>query len=239
MKMPRIMMVEDDENLGFLVKDSLQSIGWQVQLYDTGEKGLTAFHSHSFDLCVLDVMLPEMDGFALAESIRKYNQHVPIIFLTARGQTEDRIQGFHLGADDYVTKPFSIEELKCRLESILRRTAGLPRTGNEVTLNAGNSVLDVQNLTLHSNGILTVLTNKESRLLQLFFRHVDRVIEREVFLKSIWADEGFFVARSMDVFISKLRKYLRHDPSLRIENVRGVGYVMKASPPTPLQRRVE
>ena len=222
------MLVEDDETLGFLIKDSLDAHGWQVHLFKDGEKGLTAFHNLNPDLCILDIMLPEKDGFTLASEIRKYNQKVPIVFLTARGQTEDRIKGFQNGADDYVCKPFSIEEFKYRLEAILKRSSGASSSSDKrAFLHAGKSVLDVNNLTLTANGMATRLTYKEARILQLLFRHAGKLVERDVFLKSIWEEDGFFVARSMDVFVSKLRKYLKADDTLHIENVRGIGYILK------------
>jgi two-component system OmpR family response regulator len=227
MKQREIMLVEDDESLGFLIKDSLDAYGWKVNLYPTGEKGLTAFHNNRFDLCILDVMLPQKDGFTLATEIRKYNQQVPIVFLTARSRTEDRIRGFQSGADDYVCKPFSIEEFKYRLEAILKRTNEDSSSKNDSVLKVGNSTLDIHNLTLNSNGVVTRLTYKECKLLQMFLRHSGKLIAREVFLKSIWEDDGFFVARSMDVFVSRLRKYLKADRQLRIENIRGVGYILK------------
>ena len=224
----QIMLVEDDESLGFLIKDSLDALGWSVNLYSDGEKGLTGFHNHAFDLCILDIMLPRKDGFDLASEIRRYNQVVPIIFLTAKNQTDDRIRGFQLGADDYVCKPFSMEELKYRIEAIFKRSFGAATTAEKVAvLKVSNSTLDIHNLLLNSNGVTTRLTYKECKLLQLFFRHAEKLIERDVFLKSIWEDDGFFVARSMDVFVSKLRKYLSYDPTIRIENIRGVGYILK------------
>jgi len=222
-----ILLVEDDETLGFLIKDSLDACSWRVSLYPNGEQGLTAFHSHSFDLCILDIMLPARDGFDLAMEIRKYDQNIPIIFLTAKSQTEDRIRGFQLGADDYVCKPFSIEEFKYRVEAILKRSSLNRDKGSSLLLKAGSSTLDVPNLLLCSNGVTTRLTYKECKMLQLFFRHAGKVVERDIFLKSIWEDDGFFVARSMDVFVSKLRKYLHADNDLKIENIRGVGYILK------------
>jgi DNA-binding response OmpR family regulator len=225
---PKIMLVEDDENLGFLLKDSMEACGWEVALLRDGERGLTAFHNQDFDLCILDIMLPEKDGFQLASDIRKYNQRIPIVFLTAKSQVDDRIKGFQIGADDYVCKPFSIEELKCRIDAILKRSAGDIRTaGHSALLKVGNTTLDIHNLIVETSGVKTQLTYKEGKLLQMFFRHADRLVEREVFLKAVWEDNGFFVARSMDVFVSKLRRHLRHDPSIRIENIRGVGYVLK------------
>ncbi len=227
----QIMLVEDDESLGFLIKDALEGSSWKVSLCTDGEKGLTAFHNQEFDLCILDIMLPRKDGFELAVEIRKYNPGIPIVFLTAKSQIEDRIRGFQLGADDYVSKPFSIEEFKYRIEAILKRSGGknssLQRSS---VLQIANSTLDIHNLLLDANGTCTRLTYKECKLLQMFFRHSGKLIEREVFLKTIWEDEGFFVARSMDVFVSKLRKYLANDRALRIENIRGIGYVLKVVP---------
>lgn len=222
------MVVEDDESLGFLLKDSMEAYGWKVDLFQNGEKGLTAFHNGSFDLCVLDIMLPQRDGFELATQIRKYNQLVPIVFLTAKSRLEDRIRGFQIGADDYVCKPFNMEEFRYRIDAILKRSLGTQTAADRTAvLKIANSILDINNLTLDAHGEITVLTYKECRLLQMFFRHAGKLIEREVFLKAIWEDDGFFVARSMDVFVSKLRKYLRNDPQLRIENIRSVGYVLK------------
>lgn len=220
-----LLLVEDDESLAFLIKDSLGSAGWNVSRYPDGEKGLSAFLSHSYDVCVLDVMLPNRDGFDLATEIRKFNQSIPIIFLTAKSLTEDRIRGFQVGADDYVSKPFSIEEFKYRLEAVVRRgSIDKPLTG---ILRVADSVLDLNNLTLNSAGVVTRLTHKETQLLQLFFRHPNKLIERDVFLKVAWEDSGFFVARSMDVFVSRLRKYLQRDARLRIENIRAIGYQMR------------
>lgn len=225
---PRIMLVEDDESLGFLLKDSMDANGWVVDLFPDGEKGLTAFHNRSFDLCILDVMLPQRDGFELAAEIRKYDQRIPIVFLTAKSQVDDRIRGFRAGADDYVCKPFSMEEFRYRIDAVLKRSMGRHGAPERNSfLKAGSTTLDIYNLTLDVNGVVTQLTFKECKLLEMFFRHAGKLVERDVFLKAIWEDNGFFVARSMDVFVSKLRKYLRNDPQLRIENIRGVGYVMK------------
>jgi DNA-binding response OmpR family regulator len=173
-------------------------------------------------------MLPRKDGFELAMEIRKYNQQVPIVFLTAKSQVDDRIRGFQVGADDYVCKPFSMEEFKYRIDAILKRSLGRETAADRTSvLKVASTTLDINNLTLNANGAVTRITWKECKLLQMFFRHAGKLIEREVFLKAVWEDDGFFVARSMDVFVSKLRKYLRNDPRLRIENIRSVGYVMK------------
>jgi len=225
--MPKIMLVEDDVNLGFLLKDSMETFGWRVDLLADGSKGLTAFHNSDFDLCVLDIMLPHKDGFELATEIRRYNQHIPIVFLTAKSQIDDRIRGFQIGGDDYICKPFSIEEFRYRIDAILKRAGKRPEVDGTNILKVGRSTLDIHNLTLNANGVMNQLTFKEGKLLQMFFRHKGKLIERDVFLKAIWEDNGFFVARSMDVFVSKLRKYLKSDPSVRIENIRAVGYVLK------------
>jgi DNA-binding response OmpR family regulator len=222
-----ILLVEDDESLGFLIKDTLSIHGWNVHLFANGEKGLTAFHNIQFDLCILDVMLPEKDGFTLAEEIRKFDQQIPIMFLTARSQTQDRIRGFQIGADDYVCKPFSVEEFKYRIEAILKRTKPFAHDKNNGVLQISNSKLDIHNQLLDANGVTTRLTHKETKLLEMFFRYKGKLIERDVFLKTIWEDDGFFVARSMDVFVSKLRKYLKNDTVLSIENVRSIGYILK------------
>lgn len=225
---PQVMLVEDDESLGFLIKDSLDSLGWKVHLYPDGEKGLSGFHSNAFDLCILDVMLPHKDGYDLAANIRRYNQQVPIVFLTAKSQTEDKIRGFQTGADDYVCKPFSLEEFKYRLQAVLKRSSNKQPSGNHAgLLQAGATTLDIHNLVLTVNGVATQLTYKEAKLLEIFFRHPDKVIEREIFLKSVWEEDGFFVARSMDVFVSRVRKYLAGDRTLKIDNIRGIGYRMK------------
>ena len=224
----QILLVEDDESLGFLIKDNLDAYGWNVHLCASGEKALTAFHHQLFDLCIFDIMLPHKDGFELAVEIRKYNQSVPIVFLTARNQIDDRIRGFQIGADDYVCKPFSIEEFRYRIEAIFKRLFGsFPSSEETSVLKVSNTTLDVHNLLLNSNGAITRLTYKECKLLQLFFRHFEKVIEREVFLKTVWEEDGFFVARSMDVFVSRLRKYLTSDHQLKIENIRGIGYILK------------
>src|SRR5688500_672249 len=160
----QILLVEDDESLGFLLKDSMDGHGWKVDLFASGEKGLTAFHNKSFDLCILDIMLPEKNGFDLAREIRKYNQRVPIVFLTAKSQVDDRIRGFQVGADDYVCKPFSIEEFKYRIDAILKRSIGIQTSADRNSvLSAGNTPLELYNLTLNANGVITRLTYKECK----------------------------------------------------------------------------
>jgi len=220
-----LLLVEDDEHLGFILKDNLEMAGYKVRLCRDGEKGLTAFHNDHYQLCILDVMLPLKDGFALAQDLRRYNQKIPIIFLTAKSQKEDRIKGFKLGGDDYITKPFSLEEFLLRVEAVLKRVYDRATVADQKHhFSMGKSSFDYNNQTLTIHGKSTLLTNKEARLLRMLVLNKNQVVERDVIMKTIWEDEGFFVARSMDVFISKLRKYLVGDPSLKISNIHGVGY---------------
>jgi len=221
----KLLLVEDDENLGFMLKDNLEMSGYEVRLFRDGQKGLTAFHNNSYQLCILDVMLPLKNGFSLAADIRKYNQKIPIIFLTAKNQKDDRIKGFKLGGDDYITKPFSLEEFLLRVEVVLKRVYDRPSTADQKhQFTIGKYTFDFNNQLLNFNDKSIKLTNKEARLLKILVQHKNQVVERNVIMKTIWEDEGYFVARSMDVFISKLRKYLRADEGIKIRNVHGVGY---------------
>jgi len=220
-----LLLVEDDENLGFMLKDNLEMAGYQVRLCRDGEKGLTAFHNADYHLCVLDVMLPAKDGFSLAEDVRKYNHKIPIIFLTAKSQKEDRIKGFKLGGDDYITKPFSLEEFLLRIEAVLKRVYDRPSNADKKhQFSIGNYSFDFNNQLLTINGKSAKLTNKETRLLKILAQNKNQVVERDIIMKTIWENDGYFVARSMDVFISKLRKYLSEDSTIKIKNLHGIGY---------------
>ncbi len=221
----KILLVEDDESLGFMLKDNLTMAGYDVRLCRDGEKGLTAFHNDAYQLCVFDVMLPHKDGFALAADVRKYNMEIPIIFLTAKSQQADRIKGFKMGGDDYITKPFSLEEFLLRVEVVLKRVYGHPTNADQKhQFSMGKYRFDFHDQSLSTNGQSITLTNKEACLLRILAQHKNQVVERNLIMKAIWEDEGVFVARSMDVFISKLRKLLSQDPNIRIANVHGVGY---------------
>lgn len=221
----KLLLVEDDENLGFMLKDNLEMAGYEVRLCRDGEKGLTAFYNDNYQLCILDVMLPRKDGFALAKDIRRHNQKTPIIFLTAKNQKEDRIKGFKLGGDDYITKPFSLEEFLLRVEAVLKRTYDRPTSADQKnSFSIGNYQFDYNNQLLTIDGRSSKLTNKEAKLLRILVKYKNQVVERDVIMKTIWEDEGYFVARSMDVFISKLRKLLDADSDVKITNVHGVGY---------------
>ncbi len=218
----RILLVEDDPGLGFVIKDNLTMKGYEVTLCADGDEGQNAFRNHTFDLCIFDVMMPKKDGFTLAKDVREKNQQVPILFVTAKSMLEDKINGFKAGGDDYIVKPFSMEELCLRIEVFLRRSNGSAST--EESFHLGQYSFDCSNLTLlHATGS-KVLTQKESDVLKLLCLHKGRVLKREEILKSVWGDDDYFLGRSLDVFISKLRKYLKHDPSIEIVNYHGVGF---------------
>lgn len=222
---PTILLVEDDQNLGFVVQDMLKRKGYTVHLARDGKEGLKRFNEQPYDLCVLDVMLPQKDGLSLAEDIRTVNPQVPIVFLTAKGQTEDRIAGLKAGGDDYLTKPFSHDELVLRIEAILRRTLGRtddPRARDRFEI--GSFTYDHRNMVLsHASGERK-LTRKEGEVLRLLCVHREQVLPRELVLNMVWGDDTYFLGRSLDVFISRLRKYLKPDPAVRIVNVHGVGF---------------
>ncbi|NJM24220.1 MAG: response regulator transcription factor [Bacteroidia bacterium] len=219
---PKILLVEDDPNLAFVIQDNLKLKGFDVSLYHDGDTAEQAFLHGHFHLCILDVMLPRKDGFTLARSIRAKNQDVPILFLTAKSMMEDKLQGFESGADDYITKPFSLEELYCRIEVWLRRSIPLREPGMVYRL--GEFEFDFPKLTLRHNAEEKTLTSKEAEVLKLLFENRDRVLKREEILNQVWGNDDYFMGRSMDVFISKLRKYLKHDPSVQIVNYHGVGF---------------
>lgn len=219
----KVLLCEDDENLGALLREYLQAKGLDVTLMPDGEAGYQAFTSDNFDLCILDVMMPKKDGFSLAQDIRKINGFIPIIFLTAKALKDDILEGFKIGADDYITKPFSMEEMLLRIEAIMRRISGKKnKKGNETEL--GSLVFDSQKQTLTSADRQVKLTTKESELLSLLVQNCNNILERNYALKTIWAEDNYFNARSMDVYITKLRKLLKDDPDIEIINIHGKGY---------------
>lgn len=218
-----ILLCEDDENLGMLLREYLQAKGYNADLCPDGEEGYKAFVQQKYDLCVLDVMMPKKDGFTLAQEIRQLNAQVPIIFLTARILKEDVLEGFKIGADDYITKPFSMEELTLRIEAILRRVRG-KRNKESTIYKLGTYVFDTQKQVLTRDDQQTKLTTKESELLALLCLHSNEILQRDYALKTIWIDDNYFNARSMDVYITKLRKLLKDDESVEIINVHGKGY---------------
>jgi DNA-binding response OmpR family regulator len=223
----KILFCEDDENLGALLREYLQVKGYRADLFPDGDAGYKGFIKDTYDLCILDVMMPKKDGITLAHEIRAVNQTIPIIFLTAKTLKEDILEGFKAGADDYLTKPFSMEELLLRIEAILRRVIG--KKAKDITsYKLGNYVFDLQKQTLTIGDKVTKLTTKECDLLSLLCSHTNEVLERNYALKAIWVDDNYFNARSMDVYITKLRKLLRDDPNIEIINIHGKGYKLVA-----------
>ena len=225
---PLILFVEDDPSLAFATKDNLEMAGYEVVHCPDGAAGLDTFGRHAFDLCVFDIMLPRLDGFSLARKIRETNQDVPILFLTARSLQEDKIQGFKLGADDYLTKPFSMQELILRIEVFLKRSKSKPVQSRQAPhYTIAGFEFDFQKLTLSRNGQVQTLTFREGEVLKYFAEHRNEVVRREELLKTIWGDDDYYMGRSLDVFISRLRKYLAtEDLSVKIDNVHGIGFRM-------------
>lgn len=220
----KILLAEDDSNLGALLRTYLAAKNYDTTLAMNGKSALKAFSSETYDLCILDIMMPEMDGLVLARSIRNINPSMPVIFLTAKNQKEDIIEGFKTGADDYITKPFSMEELLYRIEAILRRTTSTDTSKLEDAYRIGSYSFDHKRQLLTHGDQTTSLTTKESELLKLLCRHKNEILERNYALRSIWIDDNYFNARSMDVYITRLRKYLKKDPSVKILNIHGRGY---------------
>jgi DNA-binding response OmpR family regulator len=223
--MPNILLVEDDANLGSLLQEYLIDKGFPTDLATDGQKGWQSFVDKEYDLCIFDVMMPKKDGFSLAKEVRMSGRDVPIIFLTAKSMKEDTMQGFRVGADDYVTKPFDREELLLRIEAILRRYKKQPDAPEESKVfHVGQYIFDYSHQQLSANDKSARLTSKESELLKLFCQNLNQPISRSFALKTIWGDDSYFNARSMDVYITKLRKYLREDPSIQIMNLHGEGF---------------
>ncbi|GAB6121474.1 response regulator transcription factor RprY [Dysgonomonas termitidis] len=223
----KLFLCEDDENLGMLLREYLQAKGYDTDLYIDGEVGYKGFVKEKYDLCILDVMMPKKDGITLVKEIRAINTEIPIIFLTAKNMKDDILEGFKAGADDYITKPFSMEELVLRIEAIFRRVKG-KRSKEQQVYQFGNMNFDTQKQILTINGESTKLTTKEAELLALLCAHANDILERNHALKQIWVDDNYFNARSMDVYITKLRKLLKPDPSIEIINIHGKGYKLIA-----------
>ena len=225
----KILLAEDDENLGSLLREYLNAKNYVTQLYPDGVLALEAFKKEDFDLSIIDIMMPKMDGFTLAREVRKFNSNTPFIFLTAKSMQEDVIEGFSLGADDYITKPFSMEELLYRIKAILRRTSPeVESEKNRDLYDIGKYKFDANKQLLSIDGRSRKLTTKESELLKLLCNNKNQMLDRNYALRSIWEDDSYFNARSMDVYITKLRKYLKEDPSIQILNVHGKGYKLIA-----------
>jgi DNA-binding response OmpR family regulator len=225
--MSKILVVEDDPNLGLLLQEYLSIKGFETDLGRNGDEGLSLFVKGQYDLCIFDVMMPKKDGFTLAKDIRMSDAEVPIIFLTAKSQKDDTLQGFRIGADDYMTKPFSMEELMARMQAILRRK-GKVDTEQQKTFKFASFVFDYEHQSLIHQNETNKLTGKESELLKMLCENIGKPVSRSFALKSIWGDDSYFNARSMDVYVTKLRKFLKADETVQIINLHGEGFKLVA-----------
>ena len=221
----KILLAEDDLNLGSLLVDYLEAEGFIIKLCRDGEIALKIFQDHSFDLCLLDVMMPRLDGFSLAKSIRIKDKKIPIIFITAKSLKEDKLKGYGLGADDYITKPFDEEELLWKIKAVIRRIKVNIKENNTEIISIGKFTFDYNNQSLTIQGKSKRITEKESEILNYLSSHRNNLIKREELLKDLWGEDDYFIGRSLDVFITKIRKYLKEDSTLSIENVFGVGFI--------------
>lgn len=223
----KILLAEDDTNLGFVISDQLKSSGYHVTLCSNGLDAFQRFNQDSYHLCILDVMMPKKDGFSLAKDIRKIDKDIPIIFLTAKSMTEDKVEGFEAGGDDYLTKPFSFEELEVRLKALLKRVNIETAEENSKTLEIGTYSFDTENFTLKHANFDKTLTKKEAQILHILCKFKNQVVPREIVLNGVWGQDDYFVGRSLDVFITKLRKYFSHDPQVSISNIHGIGFKLE------------
>lgn len=222
----KILLVEDDTNLGFVIADQLKSEGYQVVLCSNGQEGHIRFTEDQFHLCIFDVMMPKKDGFSLARDIRKIDTETPILFLTAKSMTEDKVAGFNAGGDDYLTKPFSFDELSVRVKALLKRVNIHEETEDKVML-IGGYTFDTENFTLKHADFEKTLTKKEAMVLKILCKFKNQVVARETILTAVWGQDDYFAGRSMDVFITKLRKYLSCDTTISIANIHGIGFKLE------------
>jgi len=224
----KILLAEDDLDFGSILKQYLEIYGYTIEWAKDGKEALEIFKKGTFNICVFDVMMPKMDGFTLAEKIIDINPEIPFIFLTARKMKEDKIKGLKLGADDYIVKPFEADELVLRLNNIIKRSSKKsPEKTAQKIITIGNYRFDTHRLELKINNNLERVTEKESELIQFLYQHKNQLLKREEILKAVWKNDDFFSGRSMDVFISRLRKYFKEDPSIKIESIRGLGLEFK------------
>ncbi|MBE0639850.1 MAG: response regulator transcription factor [Bacteroidales bacterium] len=229
MSKAKLLYVEDDTTLSFVTRDNLELHGYEIDFCEDGERAFKLFETNTYDLCILDVMLPKMDGFELATKIRQRNSDIPIIFLTAKSTKEDKIFGLRLGGDDYITKPFSIEELALKIEVFLKRS-GQRILQPKGMINIGRFIFDVINQRLTLDDKTRELTLREADLLRIFCENHDTILKRDDLLMKVWGDDHYFASRSLDVFVSRLRKYLKPDPEVKIENIHNVGYRLIIKP---------
>lgn len=225
----KILLVEDDVSMGFLLAEYLEDNNFDVKLYRDGESGLKAWKKDKFDFCIFDIMLPKLDGFTLAKSVRAENKKVPIILLTAKSMKEDKIKGFHLGIDDYITKPFDEEELLCRINAVLMRATPDKETKTGSNFDIGSYSFDYSNQALNHKGISKRLTKKEAEILRILCLSQNSITKRDEILLSVWGQNDYFTGRSLDVFITKIRKYLAHDSAIKIESIPRVGYILSVT----------
>lgn len=221
----KILLVEDDLNLGVLLIDYLENEGYDVKLCKDGTLALEIFQSNQFDLCLFDVMMPKLDGFSLLKEIRLKDKNIPVIFITAKSLKEDKLKGYGLGADDYLTKPFDEEELLCKIKAVIRRIPESKSKNQAKIISIGRYTFEFSNQSLMIDGKSKRVTERESSILNYLSDHRNSVIRREEMLKDLWGENDYFLGRSLDVFITKIRKYLKEDPDLSIENVFGVGFI--------------
>jgi DNA-binding response OmpR family regulator len=221
----KILLAEDDLNLGILLVDYLESEGFEVKLCKDGELALKAFDGNRFDVCLLDVMMPKMDGFTLAKEIRIKDKKIPFIFITAKSLKEDKLKGYGLGADDYIIKPFDEEELLWKIKALIRRMPENKQESTAEIISIGKYTFDYNNQSLIIAGKTKRFTEKESEIFKYLCDRQNKVIKREEMLKELWGENDYFLGRSLDVFLTKIRKYLKEDPDLNIENVFGVGFI--------------
>jgi DNA-binding response OmpR family regulator len=224
----KVLLAEDDLSLGYVIKDNLVDAGYEVVLCADGQSAIDKFAKENFDICLLDVMMPNKDGFAVAKKIRQQTDQVPILFITAKSLEEDRIHGFEVGADDYITKPFSMQELLLRIDVFLRRTKKM-YSEKAVSFQIGKMNFSFNDLKLSIGATAYNMTQKEAELLLFLCEHPNRILKREEVLLNVWGKDDYFLGRSMDVFITKLRKYFRSDTTVHIETIHGMGFRLNAS----------
>jgi DNA-binding response OmpR family regulator len=223
----KILLVEDDTSLGFIISDHLKSEGYHVTLCSDGAEGFKRFNEEVFHLCIFDVMMPKKDGFSLAKDVRVIDKSIPILFLTAKAMTEDKIEGFKSGGDDYLTKPFSVEELQLRLTALLKRVNIHKEVEDELIIAISDFQFDTVNFTLKHPNFEKTLTKKEAHILKILCKFMNQVVPRELVLNAVWGQDDYFVGRSLDVFITKLRKYFADDQAIHIQNVHGIGFKLE------------
>ncbi|MEY4521837.1 MAG: hypothetical protein RIT10_1022 [Bacteroidota bacterium] len=223
----KILLVEDDTSLGFIISDHLKSEGYHVTLCSDGAEGFKRFNEEVFHLCIFDVMMPKKDGFSLAKDVRVIDKSIPILFLTAKAMTEDKIEGFKSGGDDYLTKPFSVEELQLRLTALLKRVNIHKEVEDELIITISDFQFDTVNFTLKHPNFEKTLTKKEAHILKILCKFMNQVVPRELVLNAVWGQDDYFVGRSLDVFITKLRKYFADDQAIHIQNVHGIGFKLE------------